>query len=75
MISNFDFQQKYSPLANAELVLSDALHLHVKMTEVLLEGSAGSVNVDDTVLDRERHLIGERDHIEGLYLPHGTLKK
>lgn len=54
------------PLADAEGVLSNALHLHVQVTEVLADGSAWSGDVDDAVLDGERHSLWEHNGVVGL---------
>ncbi|GMT19707.1 hypothetical protein PFISCL1PPCAC_11004, partial [Pristionchus fissidentatus] len=64
------------PLADTDLVVSllDLLHLHVEVTEVSSEGSAGSSDVDDAVLDGEGNTLGESHNIEGLDLSHGTLE-
>ena len=66
--------KKNSPLAHAQLVLSDALHLHMEVTEVPSEDTAGSLDMDDSVLDREGHVIGEGHDVRGLDLLHDTLK-
>lgn len=54
------------PLAHAEHVLSDALELHVEVTEVADEGSSGSGDADNTVFNRECHSLGEGYSIVGL---------
>ena len=54
------------PLANTKGVLSNALHLHVQVTEVLADGSAWSGDVDDAVLDGEGDSLWEHNGVVGL---------
>lgn len=51
------------PLADAEGALSDTLHLHVQVTEILADGSAWSGDMDDAVLDGEGDSLWEHNSV------------